>query len=412
MRSKTPLLGAILIVAGTAVGAGMLVLPIATAFFGFIPSCLLLTFLWWVMYRAALLTVEAQLHYGQPLTLAALAHRTFGRPASICVMLAFLVLFYCLLAAYIAGGVNLLQGGISSFGVSMPSNTLLALGLGGGFALVLYFRTAAVDWVNRALFIFKIILFVVLLFLLGMHFQPAFLYDYGEDLQSGVWTLIPLMFTAFGFHGSIHVIVGYVGPHPAQLKAVFAIGSFIPLVFYVLWLVFTLGVIPLRGEMGFEAIIASDNQLSSFLDHLCILNENSFISLFAPTFSFLAIGTSFLGVGIGLFEFIQERLKSTSLKVGRLPVLFLTLFFPVVFALFYPGGFQEALRYSAIALSFISILMPVLIIGRLRQDQRVAPENLQGRSVERLGGSFSILVTLFVIGIGVIILHLLNVLGN
>ena len=61
MNSKA--LGSILIVAGTAIGAGMLASPVVTAAAGFSHAALLMIGLWALMCTTALLTAEAALAF-------------------------------------------------------------------------------------------------------------------------------------------------------------------------------------------------------------------------------------------------------------------------------------------------------------------------------------------------------------
>lgn len=61
-------------------------------------------------------------------------------------------------------------------------------------------------------------------------------------IQQGlIVAAIPVIFTSFGFHGSIPAIVNYLdGDTPALRKAIL-IGSAIPLVIYIFWRLVTLG---------------------------------------------------------------------------------------------------------------------------------------------------------------------------
>ncbi len=54
---------------------------------------------------------------------------------------------------------------------------------------------------------------------------------------------IPVIFTSFGFHGSVPSIVNYMGGNIRKLRWVFIIGSAIPLIAYIFWQLATLGAI-------------------------------------------------------------------------------------------------------------------------------------------------------------------------
>ena len=55
------LIGGILLIIGTSIGGGMLVLPIATAQLGFINALIFLVLCWAIMTAAALLILEVNL---------------------------------------------------------------------------------------------------------------------------------------------------------------------------------------------------------------------------------------------------------------------------------------------------------------------------------------------------------------
>ncbi|STU59196.1 tyrosine-specific transporter [Klebsiella pneumoniae] len=73
---------------------------------------------------------------------------------------------------------------------------------------------------------------------------------------------IPVIFTSFGFHGSVPSIVSYLGGDIRKLRRVFIIGSFIPLVAYIFWQLATLGSI---DAPAFTAMLANNAGLNGLL---------------------------------------------------------------------------------------------------------------------------------------------------
>ena len=71
---KNSAFGSTFIVAGTALGAGMLAMPLATAGIGFATAMLLLFGLWIIMSYTALLLVEAYQHNDADMGLGSLAY--------------------------------------------------------------------------------------------------------------------------------------------------------------------------------------------------------------------------------------------------------------------------------------------------------------------------------------------------
>ena len=48
---------------------------------------------------------------------------------------------------------------------------------------------------------------------------------------------LPIIFTSFGFHGSIPSIIQYIGAKPKTLRTIFLVGSALPMlfIFYGYW---------------------------------------------------------------------------------------------------------------------------------------------------------------------------------
>ncbi|MGT0149030.1 aromatic amino acid transport family protein [Vibrio metschnikovii] len=70
---------------------------------------------------------------------------------------------------------------------------------------------------------------------------------------------IPVIFTSFGFHGSIPAIVNYLDGHTPSLRKAIVFGSAIPLIIYILWQLATLGVVSqaeLVQNSGLSALVA------------------------------------------------------------------------------------------------------------------------------------------------------------
>ncbi|GAH02366.1 unnamed protein product, partial [marine sediment metagenome] len=71
-------LGSILLVAGTSIGAGMLALPVITATSGFFYSMLLLAVCWVFMVLTGLLVLEVNLNLGVSNSYISMAKATLG----------------------------------------------------------------------------------------------------------------------------------------------------------------------------------------------------------------------------------------------------------------------------------------------------------------------------------------------
>ncbi len=388
-----------MIIAGTTIGAGMLALPLASAGIGFSTSLFLMLGLWALMAFTALLMVELHQFAESDATLHTLAHTILGTKGKWIASFAVMFLFYALCAAYIAGGgaqFNQRISDIAGIELNAQITTLLFTLLVAGVVTI---GTHSVDKVNRVLFGLKLIAMMLVLSFLAPNITSQYLMS--MTLQQGlIVAAIPVVFTSFGFHGSIPSIVRYLDGDVRSLRKVMIIGSALPLVIYVFWQSVTLGVIS-------QEQLLSDTSLGALLVSLSQTVHQSNLSVIVGVFADLALLTSFIGVSLGLFEFMGDSLSKKLGDAKRVKTAAITFLPPLGFALFYPQGFIMALGYAAIALSVLAILLPTVMVYKVRYtDFSVKPQSAEA-SYQVLGGSKALFLAgsigVFIIAIQVLI---------
>lgn len=396
---KSSAFGSTFIVAGTALGAGMLAMPLATAGIGFATAMLLLFGLWVIMSYTALLLVEAYQHNDAQMGLSSLAYKYLGRTGRLIISFALPFLLYSLIAAYLAGGGEIISESLNSLlGWQLPAyiGVLLFALIGGA---VVCFGTHSVDLINRWLFASKIFFLGTMLILLLPHVQQVNLLS--MPVKHALFlSAIPIVFTSFGFHGSVPSIVSYMQGDTRKLRKIFIIGSAIPLLVYVFWQVAALGTI---GSGSFLGILADESGLNGLLAAVKAVVGTAQVEMAVRLFAALALATSFLGVALGLFNFLADFFKRKNTVTGRLQTGFITFFPPLLFALFYPKGFIFALGFAAIALSILSLLLPALLVRQTRKQY--------AGGYRVWGGQFGLLMV-FVLGLAIIAIQLAIVSGS
>ncbi|WED23414.1 aromatic amino acid transporter [Vibrio sp. JC009] len=395
---NSKVLGSTLIIAGTTIGAGMLALPLASAGIGFTTSLAVMLLLWALMTYTALLMLELHQHAPASATLHTLAKQFLGNRGKWIASISMLFLFYALCAAYIAGGgaqFGQRIGQLSGISISNQTATVIFTLI---VASVVTIGTGTVDRINRLLFATKLAVMVIVLFFLAPNVTEAYLLN--MPLEKGlVVAAIPVIFTSFGFHGSIPAIVNYLDGDTRSLKKAIVIGSAIPLVIYLFWQAVTLGVISQQELFDNKGLTGLIGALSEKI-HFGKLGQ--IIGIFAD----LALLTSFLGVSLGLFEFLGDSMKKSGQSQNRILSALVTFLPPMCFALFYPQGFITALGYAAIALVVLAIFLPVAMVKKARSNATY--DNLYqvkggGMSLTLAAGSgFVIIAAQFLITAGVL----------
>ena len=389
-------------IAGTALGAGMLALPMVAAGSGFIVSAIALACLCALMAYTALLTLEVNIHFPMGTSFGTMAEQTLGSIGKWTAFVAMILLFYALTAAYISGGASLFSHVSGQyFGIHIPE-TLAAIVFTVIFGAIIYWKTQAVDYVNRVLFSAKIGVLIISISAMLAHVKVNLLVSASHH-PIYILAAIPIMFTSFGFHGSIPSILKYLGHDANRLRNVFVIGSLIPLVIYLLWVLVTVGVLPLTGPGSFQQIAAEHGSVGMFTVELSKRFDNHYLILAINLFSNIAVTTSFLGVGLGLFDYFCDNLKQIR-DYKREKAALITFIPPLLFALLYPQGFIFALGFAAIALAVLAVLLPSAMVQSWRKRDDIA----HAKIVYRAPGGRLLIRSVFVVGVLIILLQLLS----
>ncbi|MGL4193739.1 MAG: tyrosine transporter TyrP, partial [Edwardsiella piscicida] len=362
----------------------------------FSTTLVMLIALWALMCYTALLMVEVYQHAPADEGLGTLARRYLGRPGQWLAGISMLFLMYALTAAYISGAGELLAASLGqwlSLSVSPTLGVLLFTLVGGTIVSV---GTHSVDLFNRLLFSAKIVLLVVMLALMMPHIQRTNLLSL--PLEKGLaLSAIPVIFTSFGFHGSVPSIVSYMKGDMRRLRLIFITGSAIPLLAYIFWQLATLGAISNHTFLG---LLATHAGLNGLLQAVRAVVATPHVELAVHLFADLALATSFLGVSLGLFDYLGDLFQRRRSASGRLQTGMLTFIPPLAFALFYPQGFVMALGYAAIALAVLALLLPALLVWQTRRRHGGLPNGY------RVAGGRPLLWLVLLCGVAVIAIQL------
>ncbi|MCP5492314.1 MAG: tyrosine transporter [Chlamydiales bacterium] len=387
--------GGILLVSGTAIGAGMLALPVTTALMGLIPSLILFVFCWLCMLATAFFFLDVNLAIkGEP-NIISMARRTLGPWGQALSWVVYLLLLYSLLAAYIAGSAPIFTAAIHAATGWMPPAWMGMFMLPLLFGGILYFGTQGVDLINRILMAGLLVSFVVLIAFVPSHIELNLLAHI--DFKPLVLGL-PLIVTAFGYHVIIPTLSTYMNHDRKKLKKALIIGSILPLIFYTIWQVLVLGVVPLDGTHG---LIGAWRAGTAATGPLAYLIKNPWISRSAQLFSIFAITTSFIGLALSLSDFLVDGFKIKKSWEGKLFAILLTFVPPLIFVFTYRRGFVVALEYAG---AFVAILLWFL--------PAVMAWNLKKPKFYKTAKAKALMIFIMIAAIGIVVIDILEQLGT
>ncbi len=361
-----PVLGGTLLVAGTSIGAGMLALPVVTAEGGFFPAFFVYLLCWVFMTCTGLLLLELCLKLPPDANLITMAKTYLGRPGLIFAWALYLLLFYCLSVAYISGGGGLLQ---SWFGGSIWLSQIAFVLLLGA---CVYIGTRMVDRLN--LFLMAGLIITYLSFVIfGLPYVDT------ANLESSNWggsfLALPVIFTSFAYQGIIPSLTAYLKRDARKIRLAIIAGTSIAFFIYLLWEFLILGIVPLESLI--EAKKLGQTAVAPLKNHVAA----SFLTSIGQAFAFFAIATSFLGVTLGLLDFLADGFHLPKKGLRKFFLALLTFVPPLLIALTYPNIFIFALVFAGgIGCALLLGLLPPLmtIVSRYLHQGHTGPNQLGG----------------------------------
>lgn len=355
--SKGSVISAMFLVAGTCIGGGMLALPVATGISGFLPSIVVMVVCWIAMTLSALLLLEASLWMEEGAHIITMTSRLLGAPGKIVSWILYLFICYASIVAYTAGGgVQIVNAAQALFNVSLSKEVASVIFL-LLFGVVIDMGSIVVGRVNAILFTAMLIAYFALI---------AFGIDEVDNslLSHSHWApslmAVPVMLTTFSFQTMVPSLTPYLRHNGKELRLAIIGGTTITFVAYAIWQWLILGIVPVEGEAGLAQAFALGEPPTQFLNRHV---EGRWVSIIAEYFAFFAIGTSFLGIGLGLFDFLADGLHIKKEGVGKITLALLIIVPTILFATQFERVFLVAMESSGgIGDSILNGIIPVLMV--------------------------------------------------
>lgn len=395
MQATSPsfsrLVGGILLVAGSCIGAGMLGLPVLSGAAGFTPSIFVFLICWLFMVSTGFLLLEVNLWFGQSANLITMAEQTLGRWGKGVSWVVFLYLFYCLMVAYMAASGTLVADFTAVYAKAPIPKWLGSLLFSLIFGALIYKGTHAVDWFNRLLMGGLVVAYVTLILLGAKHVNVSLL---GRQDWKAATLVVPIAVISFGYHNLLPSLTSYLDGHVRSLKWVILVGSAIPLLIYLIWEWLILGIVPAQEFQG----ALDQGELAT--QSLYNVVGSSWIAGLAQAFAFFAIITSFLSVALSFVDFLADGLGIRN-SLNRIVPIALVLVPPFVFALLHPTIFLIALNYaSGFGAVILFGIVPALMVWKGRYQKKISAPQLVP------GGKF-VLILIFLFSGWVMLLQVL-----
>lgn len=374
MNQKIPsLLGGAMIIAGTAIGAGMFANPTATAGLWFVGSILALIYTWFCMTTSGLMILEANLHYPTGASFSTIVKDLLGNSMNIINSLSLVFVLYILTYAYITSGGGITENLLNQL-LTTDSNAV-ELGRSYGsliFCLILaafvWLSTKAVDRFTTVLIFGMVVAFFLSTTGLLTSVKTEVLFNtIAQGEQSYLPYLLvalPVCLVSFGFHGNVPSLVKYYDRDGQRVQKAIILGTLIALLIYVLWQLAIQGNLP-RQE--FAPVIEKEGDIAALLGALNKYIQTEYMAVILNFFAYMAIASSFLGVTLGLFDYIADLFKFDDSISGRTKTTLITFLPPLLLSLQFPFGFVIAIGYAGLAATIWAAIVPALLARACRK---------------------------------------------
>ena len=363
-----------MLVAGTCIGSGMIALPLVFAKSGLVVSVLLMLIMWAYVYYTSLISLELNLQAGHGLDLGELGKKYSGHVAATLGRVCIKILSFALLAVYIYGGSSIMHKLLEAEVGTSVIAAYYALGATAFFMLPI----KLVDYCNRALFLGLLaviaILVAGLVSTINWDNLPLFT---AHERELSMWrTLLPVVFTSFGFQMIAPTLTNYCQQNPAMLKRAFFWGCLIPAIVYIVWTCSTISVLYNESPEFYQQMLAGNTEVGDLIKQLSLVAKWQSVQMLVWWISLLAIVTSLLGVGVGLCDSIKHLLtpyiKHNSLR--NLTAAILTMLPSYIVASLVPNAFIAVLGFAGMILLIIAILLPIHLLRKAKPTQFFYPE--------------------------------------
>ena len=385
-NSPSLILG-ITIVAGTSVGAGMFALPLVSAGMWFSWSFVLLIVSWFFMYHSSLMILEANLNFDPGASFDTFVKAILGNRWNTLNNISLVFVLYILTYAYISGGGSIVSHMLdSTLSISLPP-MLAGLCFAFSLAAVVWLGTGLVGRMTALLVAGMAVTFLLSMADLSPSAELATLLDNKPAYAPFILAAIPYYLTSFGYHTNVPSLLKFYGKKPLLIRRCLFYGSATALVVYLLWLFVSLGNIP---RNNFSSIFAAGGNISDLVTALSGGTGDQRLPSLLGAFANLAVVSSFLGVTLGLFDFIADKFSFDDSSLGRLKTALMTFLPPTIGGIIFPNGCVYAIGLAGLSAVVWGVVVPALCAKASRKKY--------GNPLYRVWGGNTLIYCMFAYG--------------
>jgi tryptophan-specific transport protein len=380
-KTNSPLT-AIMITAGTAIGAGMFSIPIVASGMWFSWTVLAMAGIWYVNYLCALYLLEVNITFERGANFETISKILFGPIWSKFISIGFAFLLYILIYAYFSAFGSTAS---TSFGLGemeggrwMSSAASLVFGLLLAFAI--WLGTKTVGRISGILVAGIIITFILSMAGFSFQVEAAKLFDFADEdgYVQYIWISLPYLITSFGFLNVVPSLYKFYGDQPKLIKSGLLVGSMLAFLISLIFVVIAFGSI---SREAYIPINQAGGNIGTLMAAMQAGETSDLVNWSLSIFTNFAIISSFLGVGLGLFDFVADTFKIDDSPKGRFYTACISFLPSGIASFFFPNGFILAIGYAGLVFVVTGLIAVYFMVRLKRSSGRESSYQVAGGNV-------------------------------
>ena len=388
---------------GTAVGASTLILPFTGSVLGLPLLTLCLLFCSVLMFFSGIFLAEVNSCFPKNTSFISISSKVFGFSGQLIAYLGYFSLMFCLMVAYIHASSELIYGLIDDL---FTHNS--AFFVNTDFIKVVFMLLAVLLFISGRDFIVKLNeLFVF--FLLGSILILTFslLYIRAESYldyhfcfsRSALSSHLPMLMTAFGYQIIVPSLVSNLNRSPKVIMPAIVLGVTTALLFYIIWSYTIITSSDSAGLSQMAEMLNKGKSAEILPAWIAQKTGSKVLSFILTTSFFMAIFTSFLGVGLSFYDMVNDILNFYLKQSNKYISIAICLFLPLLGSLFWLKGFEKALGFGGYIVLLLNGLFPCFLLLKTRSNNELS-------SLATYQSPFSNITVLLVITVFLLILFI------
>lgn len=387
-RPTQDFLTSVFLTTGNMIGVGLLAVPVLLGLTGFWPGLLIMALIaalvWISGYAIAARIIALRRPDGD---LPSLYGSELGGWSRWIVIPAYLLMFYGVLTAYLAGAGSMLS-------------TLVYSGISVNVWIIIVFLTASSFFafgqsimlrMNSFIVSVLVLVFIALVAVSSVHVRAV---NFTHCNWGVAPFTLPVLCCAFTYHNVIPSVCKKNEWRGRMIHMALLTGLLIAVFMTAAWFFVVVGSLPFSDDHGGPSLVSAFNQGKPATVPLAELVRSPLVTIFGLIFSLLAILTSYLGVGVGLSSFLRDLVPALR-PTKRGPLVFCATFLPpLLITLLYPSIFLDMVDVVG-GLGTIILFGLLPILSFVRRTER-------GRRMTKviMIGAFALFLCIFVLEAG------------